>query len=88
MAYVTRKQPLTDTWALVTNKVAMIQFNDKSFMQITSGEEPTGLYGFNMDRNEKYINSRDGISIWVKVHSKSVGGPYDDSVIVLEDITE
>ena len=86
MAYVTRKQQLTDTWTLVTDKVAMIQFNDKSFMQITSGEIPTELYGFNMARDEKYINSQNGISVWAKVHSNSVGGAYNDSVIVLEDI--
>ena len=86
MAYVTRKQHLTDEWSLVTNKVAMIQFNDKSFMQITSGEVPTELHGFNMARDEKYINSQAGVSVYAKVHSKSIGGSYDDSVIVLEDI--
>ena len=85
MAYVTRKQHLTDTWSLITNKVAMIQFNDKSFMQITNGEVPTELHGFNMARDEKYINSIDGTYVWAKVHSKAVGGMFDDSVIVVED---
>ena len=83
MAMVTRTVPISDTWTLVTTKLALLQFNDKMYMAITSGGTPVEPVGFTMFAGEKYINGADGINVWAKTIQ---GGTNRESVRVAEDV--
>lgn len=83
MAYITKTVPITANWTLVTNKVALLQFNDKMHMVITSGAAPSESVGFVMSALEKYVNTTDGLSIWAKALA---GGSGNESVRVAEDV--
>lgn len=83
MAMVTRTVPISATWTLVTTKLALLQFNDKMYMAITSGDTPVEPVGFTMFAGEKYINGADGINVWAKTIQ---GGTNRESVRVAEDV--
>ena len=70
MAYSTKTVTVNSTWTLVTNKVALLQFNDDMYMAISSGDMPIDNVGFKMQGNEKYVNGMDGISVWAKTKQK------------------
>ena len=84
MAMTTRTVTLpTDDWTLITSKVALLQFNDEIDMAITDGTTPSELVGFSMARDEKYVNSANGIAVWAK---RRTGGTNRESVRVAEDV--
>ena len=82
MAYVTKTIPISPEWTLITTKVAMLQFNDRMYMAVTSGEEPGESVGFVMGALEKYVNGINGISVWAK---SLPGGTRNESVRVAEN---
>ena len=83
MAYVTKTVLLnSDEWTVVTNKVALLQFNDDMTMALGTAAAPNDPIGFSMSRNEKYVNAADGIVIWAKAKA---GGTGTESVRVAED---
>jgi hypothetical protein len=84
MAMTTRTVTLpTDDWTLITSKIALLQFNDEMDMVVTDGTAPSESVGFTMIRNEKYVNSTDGIAVWAK---RRAGGSNKESVRVAEDV--
>ena len=84
MAYTTRTVQLEGKeWTFITNKVAMLQFNDRIQMTINSGEIPDSTQkGFVMALYEKYVNNDNGITVWAK---RMPGGTNSESVTVLEN---
>lgn len=54
-------------WTVVTNKVALLQFNDDMTMALGTTVAPSDPVGFSMSRNEKYVNAADGIVIWLSL---------------------
>ena len=84
MAYSTSTKIIGTDWTLVTNKVAMLQFNDDMYIAITDGTLPSEQVGFYMVTHEKYINSLAGISVYAK--SMPNRGTGKESVRVAEDI--
>lgn len=86
MTYETRAVEIDSRdWILLTNKIAMIQFNSNMIMVInSSGSTPSdNNSGFNMVDGEKYINSKAGLYIWVK---SSGGSSEDKYVIIAEEV--
>lgn len=84
MAYVTKTVSVTAEWTFITNKVALLQFNDRMQMAITSGSTPTSsTAGFMMEEEEKYINSTAGVSVWAKAIPNNGSGR--ESVRVAEN---
>ena len=81
MAFVTKTVKIESDWLLVTNKVAMLQFNDTMHMALTSGEVPTETVGFVMKAGEKYVNSSSEVSVYAK---SLRGGTAIESVRVAE----
>lgn len=73
----------TDGWTLITNKIALLQFNDEMDMALTDGTVPSEVAGFNMARGEKYVNSTDGIAVFAK---RKAGRTSIESVRVAEDV--
>ena len=69
-------------WTAVTNKVALLQFNDDMTMALGTAAAPSDPIGFSMARNEKYISTVDGIVVWAKAKA---GGTGTESVRVAED---
>ena len=68
-------------WTLVTNKQALLQFNDRVFMALTGGPAPDENIGFVMEAREKYINNSNEVSVYVR---RIKGGTGVESVRVAE----
>ena len=83
MAYTDKVVLVGSDWTLITDKLALIQFNDEMEMYVNEGDTPTATTGFLMEVNEKYINSMAGVCVWAK--SKQ-GGTNVESVRVVEDV--
>ena len=81
MAMTTKTVMIGSEWTVVTNKVALLQFNDDMTMALGTAVAPSDPVGFSMSRNEKYVNAADGIVIWAKAKS---GGTGTESVRVAE----
>lgn len=83
MGYATKTVNLTsDEWILVTEKPALIQFNDVMYMALTDGGVPAEAVGFKMGKDEKYVNTTTGVNVWVK---RIYGGTSIESVRVAEE---
>ena len=82
MAMTTKTVMIGSEWTAVTNKVALLQFNDDMTMALGTATAPNDPVGFSMSRNEKYVNAADGIVIWAKAKA---GGTGTESVRVAED---
>lgn len=85
MAYGTRTVNIGTDWTKITNKVALLQFNNAMLMVLTGGTTPTDEAGFVMEVNEKYINNSTSITVWGKTqnHMNMTG---INSVRVAEDL--
>jgi hypothetical protein len=83
MAYEMKTVAVGTDWTLITDKVALLQFNDEIEMALTSGLTPTDTIGITMDAKEKYINSAAGVSVWAKAKR---GGTGVESVRVAENV--
>ena len=77
----TRTVEVSDTWTLITNKTALIQFNDEMYLAITHGTVPTESVGFIMQKYEKHLNGGDRLSVWAK---SIYGGTNIESVRIME----
>ena len=82
MAMMTKTVLVGTDWTAVTNKVALLQFNDEMMMSLGTAVAPTDPVGFAMARGEKYVNTSDGIVVWAK---SKAGGTGTESVRVAED---
>ena len=82
MAMTTKTVMIGNEWTVVTNKVALLQFNDDMTMALGTAAAPSDPVGFSMSRNEKYVNAADGVVIWAKAKG---GGTGTESVRVAED---
>ena len=82
MAMTTKTVMIGSEWTVVTNKVALLQFNDDMTMALGTTVAPSDPVGFSMSRNEKYVNATDVVVIWAKAKA---GGTGTESVRVAED---
>ena len=78
----TKTVMIGNEWTAVTNKVALLQFNDDMTMALGTAAAPNDQVGFSISRNEKYVNAADGVVIWAKAKA---GGTGTESVRVAED---
>lgn len=84
MAYVTTTVTVGLNWTFITNKIAMLQFNNKMQMVLNGGGTPTDTIGFMMDTHEKYINNSVLISVWARLLPGAPAGV--DSIRLAEDV--
>jgi len=82
MSVTTKTILVNKTWTLITNVYAVIQFNDKMTMAITSHGEPTEDIGLIMEAGQIYTNDAPGTAVWVKGYSS---GSNIESVRVIEN---
>ena len=80
----TRTVKVSNTWTLITNKTALIQFNDEMYLAITHGTVPTESVGIVMQKYEKHLNGGDHLSVWAK---SIYGGTNIESVRIMEAVS-
>lgn len=84
MAFSTITVNVGTDWTLITNEVAMLQFNDEMQMSIVpNGSTPSETIGLLMQPNEKFEHNDHGVSVWAKGYA---GGTGHESVRVAKGV--
>ena len=81
MALVTKTINIGNAWVLVTDKISLVQFNDKMDIVVNNGDTPTGRTGIRVAPGEFYTNN-GGLTLWAKGY---LGGTGLESIRLIEE---
>lgn len=73
MAYLTKTIEVNRDWTLITNKPALLQFNEAMEVILNDGDTPTETAGFRMIKYEKYVNTTTGVHVWGRTFIGTIG---------------
>lgn len=81
MGLSTKTVQVESEWTMVTNKVALLQFNDDMFVILNGSSTPPNKVGTLVKKDETYTNAVPGLYVWAK---SKLDGSNIESIRVTE----